>query len=155
MDVLRAYAVDNIHITGYGEGENIFIENFNNCAIPANWTTYVENGNNDWQFGQHQSGTMDGTCSAFFDDDGIGQDAAPSRVFLMSPRFDGTQFANITLELDALYRYYGNDFFSIMVYDGNNYHTIATYAGENLGGENFPDYEHLTLDLGPVSICFP
>ncbi len=142
-------AIDNVHITGYGEGENIFIENFNNCTIPTNWTTYVENGNDDWQFGQHQSGTMDGTCSAFFDDDGIGQDAAPSRVFLMSPMFDGTQFANITLELDALYRYYGNDFFSIMVYDGNNYHTIATYAGENLGGENFPDYEHLTLDLSP------
>lgn len=142
-------AIDNIHITGYGEGENILIENFNNCSLPTNWTTLVEGGNDDWAFDEHRSGTMDGTCSAFFDDDAIGQDAAPSRVYLISPIFDGTEFANITLELDALYRYYGNDFFSIMVYDGNNYHTVATYAGENLGGENFPDFAHLTLDLSP------
>ncbi|MBK9460890.1 MAG: hypothetical protein IPN94_16025 [Sphingobacteriales bacterium] len=34
-----------------------------------------------------------------------------------------------------MYRYYGNDFFSIMVYDGVNYNTVATYAGENLGAK--------------------
>ncbi len=101
--------VDNIVVIGKNEGETILIENFDGCELPTGWTSEILKGEHDWQFGQvtndnSTNQSMNGSCFAYFDDDGIGGDAPFSTVELRSPVFDGSQFAEFILKFDIILR---------------------------------------------------
>lgn len=148
-------AIDNIKVVGSGQGVNVMKEAFNDCSKPADWSTEVLTGDNDWQFGYtinpkttYAGASMDGTCMAFFDDDILGDSAAYSAVRLYSPWFDGTQYGNFELNFDVIMRYYQEKFALYVQHgDGSEYPVEETAA--DIGGPNFPDYVHKTIDISP------
>ena len=126
--------------------------NFNSCSIPNGWSTEVVRGEADWQFGDVDNGNantpnMDGTCMAYFDDDGVGEVAPFSRVRLITPIFNGEEAGTVTLDFDLIFRKYTDlEHFAISVLsDGKEEPVFSRY--EQFGGEQFNDYEHLQIDL--------
>ena len=146
--------VDNISVIGSGDGTNVLTETFNDCS-QSNWTTEVLNGNDDWQFGYvdnanaWETNSMNGSCFAYFDDDGIGQDADYSTVRLISPVIDGSQFANFRLDFDLIFRQAVEaENLSVFVFDGNQTQQVTAYL-DPVAGNQFGNYESISLDLSP------
>ncbi len=144
--------VDNIEIVGKGSGTNVVLETFNDCTIPTGWTTQIQQGDDDWQFGfidngNASSNSMNGTCFAYFDDDGLGQDAAFSNALLISPVFSGSQFANYTLQMDMVFRKYADlEQVSVWVWDGSEAQLVQTFS-EDVGGPQFMEHQQVEVDL--------
>ena len=144
--------VDNIEVVGKGEGTNVLLEDFGACNLPEGWMREAVTGNDDWQFGYIDNGnaatnSMNGSCFAYFDDDGIGQNAPFSTVRLYSPVIDGTQYANYSLEMDLIFRRYSElENFGIYVFDGMEEKPVEVFL-EDVAGPQFNEFEHLTIDL--------
>ncbi|MCB9307393.1 MAG: T9SS type A sorting domain-containing protein [Lewinellaceae bacterium] len=145
--------VDNIKVTGSGNGTNIVKETFNACAIPAGWSADIVAGSQNWRFGQIQTGSnalqggssMDGSCFAYFDDDAIGN-VSPSKVRLSTPWFDGAQFGKFELNYDVILRHY-KETMSLIVEHGSGEEYIVETSTGDIGGPYFPDYVHETVDI--------
>ncbi|MFN0176631.1 MAG: T9SS type A sorting domain-containing protein [Saprospiraceae bacterium] len=147
--------VDNISVTGKGQGTNVVVESFNGCEKPAGWETQIVAGVDDWKFGLITEGaalgggnSMDGTCFAFFDDDLLGPDTPFSVVRLASPWFDGTQFGLFNLEFDVILRYYSEKI-AVYVQNGNGEELFVRESQGDVGGPYFPNDIHVNLDLSP------
>ncbi len=142
-----------ITILGAEAQQVIFQADFDDCSLPQGWQLERERGDDDWQFGLIENGnawasnSMDGTCFAFFDDDGIGEEAPISRAKLISPAFNGADYANFYLDLDLIFRRYADlEHFGVMVLvDGEEKPVFTIF--EQFGGEQFNEYEHLQVDL--------
>ncbi|MEZ4884785.1 MAG: hypothetical protein R3E32_08680 [Chitinophagales bacterium] len=144
-------SIDNFEVKGWGKDGDLLLENFNACEMPEGWETNVEKGSWDWQFGtQFDSDepirSIDGSCFVFFDDDAIG-DTIPSKVQLISPSFNGRDFAQIFLEMDVHHRDYQLESFNVYVFDGSEYHRAKSYTGENIAGEFFNSAIHDRIDI--------
>ncbi|MFT6336649.1 MAG: hypothetical protein ACI86M_000877 [Saprospiraceae bacterium] len=144
--------IDNIMVIGEDKGEAVVQENFNSCEIPAGWESEILRGEEAWVFGLVENGntssnSMNGSCFAYFDDDGIGQDVPFSTVELRTPIFDGSAFAEYVLDFDLIFRK-AVDFENISVYifDGTNYYLVKEFI-EEVGGVQFNNFESLSLDL--------
>ena len=64
--------------TLFVQGQNINVQNFDGCALPANWAANAVTGTNTWQFGaasNYDGGSVDGSCYAYLDDDALGSQA--------------------------------------------------------------------------------
>ena len=149
-------AVNNVVVTGYSEGEYLMTETFDDCALPNGWSTYLEEGENNWEIGfvpngnlSYANNNIDGTCLAYFDDDGYGEEAPFSRAYLLSESIDATEYAYLQLDLDLVFRHYEDDLFAILVYDGNDYQVLAWFSGADEGGPNFNNAIHHSFDLSP------
>ncbi|MCC7507473.1 MAG: T9SS type A sorting domain-containing protein [Saprospiraceae bacterium] len=146
--------VDNISVVGKGVGTNVIGQNFNACDKPAGWETQIMSGDDDWLFGKATASgsaiqnSIDGSCMVYFDDDNLGDSAAYSRVRLLSPWFDGTDFGQFQLEFDLIYRYY-TDFFSVYVINGDGEESLVQQWTDDVGGPYFNTYLHQSLDLSP------
>jgi hypothetical protein len=145
--------VDNIEVIGQGDATNIILENFNDCQLPAGWTSQIVTGEFDWQFGlvdnpnAGSNNSINGTCFAFFDDDVHGNGAISSKARLISPPFDGTQFANFYVDFDIILRRYEDlENLEILVYDGQEMKGVTAYFTD-LGGPMFSQFVHETVDL--------
>lgn len=144
--------IDNVEVIGSGSGTTIVKEQFNDCALPTGWTTNLLEGSADWQFGEVNNGnayttTMDGSCFAYFDDDGIGADTAFSTVELISPEFDGSAYANFHVEFDLIFRPFTDiENITILIYDGTDYFVVKEYS-DPVGGPQFNVYESISLDI--------
>ncbi|MFT4536907.1 MAG: hypothetical protein ACI9P5_004284, partial [Saprospiraceae bacterium] len=144
--------IDNVMVTGEDKGEAVVQESFNDCALPAGWESEILRGEEAWVFGLIENGnasanSMNGSCFAYFDDDGIGQDVPFSTVELRTPIFDGSAFAEYVLDFDLIFRK-AVDFENISVYifDGTNYNLVEEFI-EEVGGVQFNNFESLSLDL--------
>ena len=141
-------AFDNIYVWSEGEGENLIIQNFDECSLPTDWTTNIVTGEDDWQFGIPNNGiTMNGSCFAFFDDDAIGKDQPFSIVELKSPVFDGTAFKRLFADFDVILRSVNErEGINIIVEsNGERHNLISWYDGH--GGPQFNEIEHESIDL--------
>lgn len=147
--------IDNLSVTGKGQGTNVIVESFNGCAKPAGWETQIVAGVDDWKFGLITEGaalgggnSMDGSCFAFFDDDLLGQDTPFSVVRLMTPWFDGMQFSNFNVEFDLILRYY-KEKIGVYVEFGNGEERFVIESAGDVGGPYFPNDVHVNIDLSP------
>lgn len=145
--------IDNIRITGESRGANLILETFDGCALPDGWTTQYS-GAHDWQFGfvsntNTSTTSMNGSCMAYFDDDGIGQQAPYSVVRLLSPEIDGSSAAQMILEFDViLRRYVAAEHLAIGVLDVETGESkIAVQYFTDLGGPGFTNYVSEQVDL--------
>jgi len=147
--------IDNIKVTGEGLGRNFLLETFNDCSAPAGWSTQILTGEHDWQFGlanntnTNGETSMNGTCFAYFDDDVLSDSVPYSRVRLISPVMDVSEFANTYLDFDVILRRYTDlDHLAIGVIDETTGESqiVNTYYS-NLGGPQFYDYIHEQIDL--------
>jgi len=152
-DMYAWYAgIDNVEVIGSGEGEIILIEQFNSCGLPQGWSTNVLEGEQDWTFGlfdneNANATSMNGTCFAFFDDDKIGREAPFSTADLRTPWFDGTQFATFSLEMELIFRRYGDfENVSVWVNDGEKM-TIVHEFVDAVGGPQITNNVPVQLDL--------
>ncbi|MFN4255981.1 MAG: T9SS type A sorting domain-containing protein [Saprospiraceae bacterium] len=146
-------AVDNIKVTGTGQGTNILAETFNACSLPAGWESQILTGGQAWQFGvvdnpncPDYASTIDGSCMVFFDDDILGQNAPYSVARLASPWFNGADFAKYRVSFDLVHRYY-SEIFRVYVQDDAGTETLVQEWGDDVGGPNFDNSENLELDL--------
>ncbi len=143
---------DNVHVEGIGTADNLILEDFNDCELPAGWLTQVLTGDDDWQFGyvdneNAQTNSMNESCFVYFDDDGLGNDAAFSTAALISPEFDGTQYANFQVDFDVILRRYEDlENLSVGVFDGTDFTPINSYFTD-LGGPQFDLYVTESIDL--------
>lgn len=145
--------IDNLNVVGEGTASILLLENFNDCTTPEGWTTQYT-GDHDWQFGyitnNNASATsMNGSCMAYFDDDGITAAAPYSVVRLVSPEIDGTVGANMYLDFDAVYRrYVAAEYFAIGVIDLETGEArVAVQYFTDLGGPQFSNYLQERVDL--------
>lgn len=141
---------DNFVVTGTGTATNLLVENFDACGLPSGWTTSIVTGVDDWQFNagtDNTNGSMNGSCMAYFDDDGLGNEAVFSTAQLISPVIDGTLFGNMYLDFDIIFRQYTElENVAIYVFDGTTLTNVETYY-DTLGGPAFNQFIHITLDL--------
>lgn len=143
---------DNVLVEGTGEADNLILEDFNDCELPDGWLTQVLTGDVDWQFGFVNNGntsttSMNGSCFAYFDDDGLGNEAAFSTVALISPEFDGTQYATFKVDFDVILRRYEDlENLTIGVFDGTDFTPVTSYFSD-LGGPHFDLYVAESIDL--------
>ena len=146
--------LDNVRVIGSGSGVTLIKEQFNDCSLPEGWTTNIIRGENEWQFGEVNNPntsvtTMNGSCFAFFDDDGIGVYAPFSAVELITPVFDGSTFASFYAEFDLVFRPYTDlENMTVFVFDGIDY-TLVKEFSDPIGGPIFNMYEPISLDLSP------
>lgn len=128
-------------------------ESFDSCSMPTGWTTNILAGQDDWVFGQVNNGnawagsTMNGTCMAFFDDDGIGDSAPSSVVQLISPPINGIVYENIDLSFQLHFRGYANSNLKVKVKNGNDIYAIDTYVDEEISGNQFVNYDTMYYDI--------
>ena len=142
--------VDNIVVTGAGQGDIVMGETFNGCSKPAEWQTEIVNGIDDWQFGIfHDGKTMDGTCFTFFNDDILGKDQPLSKIRLYSPFFKGDEYGQYTLVYDLIFRTYEpSEYLQVYVDNDREWIPIKTYNGD-VGGPNINEIVRETIDLSP------
>ncbi|NUQ23308.1 MAG: hypothetical protein HUU34_05100 [Saprospiraceae bacterium] len=147
--------VDNIVVKGEGAASNLVLATFNDCVLPEGWQIQTLTGDFDWQMGYlindsaPAATSMNGTCFAYFDDDGIGQAAAASAVRLYGPEIDGTVASDMKLYFDAIFRRYSdNEYFSVGVLDvetGESRTAVEYFT--DLGGPQLSNYVHEVVDL--------
>ncbi|HBL78906.1 MAG TPA: subtilisin, partial [Aequorivita sp.] len=118
-------------------------EDFEGATIPTGWTTVIEAGSRDWEFGSGNMPNGDDfpTNAAVFNDDaaGIGQ---TNLVRLLSPVYDLTGASNVTVGYDVAFQESGNQEFIVEVYDGSAWQQIAFYD-EDLD----PDIQTESIDV--------
>src|SRR5690554_43211 len=102
-------------------------ENFEGASIPTGWTTVIESGAHDWEFG---SGTMPfgpsfTSNAAIFDDDAAGSGSGANKARLVSPAYDLTGASNVELSFDyALKQFIGDGTLEAEVWDGTAWQSI-------------------------------
>ena len=146
---------DNVKVIGTKTETNLLLENFDACAKPAGWVTQILKGVNDWTFGLSLNGSyknyaasLNGTCFALFDDDIIGANAAPSKLRLTSPTFDGTRFANVFLDFDMNFKKYAAlENVTIYITDGIREEIVETILTEKSADQQLFKYSHLRYDI--------
>jgi hypothetical protein len=144
--------IDNVEVIGSGEGEIIVIEQFNDCVLPEGWSTNILEGEKDWVLSYMENPkssamSMNGSCFASFDDDFIGRDAPFSTADLMTPWFDGSQYATFILEMELIFRRYGDfENISVFVNDGEKTKLVKEFF-DAVGGPQITNYLPIQLDL--------
>ncbi|TXD73067.1 HYR domain-containing protein, partial [Aequorivita antarctica] len=103
-------------------------EDFEGASVPAGWSTIVEAGAADWEFG---SGDMPigpdfPTNAAIFNDDAAGN-GQTNLVRLLSPVYDLTGASNVTVDYDVAFQEFGDQIFTVEVFDGAAWQQIALY----------------------------
>lgn len=146
---------DNFSIIGDSRGVVLHTETFNDCTNPATWANIILSGDNEWQFGQSVNPntssvkSMNGTCFAFFDDDILGNEAAPSTVALVSAPIDLIDYATYTFSFDLAFRQYSStEFFEIGILVDGERIPIETYTN-TVGTAYLDEYETQTINLSP------
>lgn len=146
--------VDNIVVTGEGVGQNVLLETFNDCTLPAGWDSQILTGDHPWRFGtlvnaNANATTMNGSCFLYFDDDGITGDTPPSLVRLLSPEFDGSSGVDMRLYFDLIFRRWeDNELFTVGVLDveRNTYQAVTTYQ-QDVGGPQMDNFVNQEINL--------
>lgn len=127
-------------------------ESFNSCQMPAGWTSNIVTGADPWLFVNNSpnpfnAGNIDGTCMVMFDDDFVGNAAAPSWVELISPAVDASSGANMVLEFDYNYNWIGADSFYVDVWDGTDWNNVFLLTSDDIGFWNGGPYPHAVIPL--------
>lgn len=147
--------IDNVRVTGIGEGTPVIVERFDSCALPEGWTSEVISGDFDWFYTPPPStrytagSSMNGTCFVLFDDDYIGQQAKASLLRLASPWFSGQDYATFQLQFELIFRWYISEAFSVHVENGDGDRTlVASFTGA-IGGPAFSNFIRQSFDISP------
>ncbi|MEN0003141.1 MAG: choice-of-anchor J domain-containing protein, partial [Bacteroidota bacterium] len=148
--------IDNIQVVGSGTATPILLESFNDCGLPEGWVSEVVGGNAAWEFGLIEDNdetqgvtSMNGSCFAFFDDDGLGQEADPSRALLLTPVLDGLAYANYYLQMDVILRRFTDlENLSIGVFNvaTGEIAWVVSYLND-IAGPLFNQYQTEVIDL--------
>lgn len=152
-----AFGIDNIDVKGSASITQpptaptlgIFSEDFSGGGLPSGWTN--TNSNGQWSFNNPGGRTINTTTSAngfaIFDSDDIGQDNQPEVSDLITPAFDCSGYAIVTLQLEHHFRYYDLSDYRISVSgdNGNNYTTLIFDSTDT------PNAETLNFDISAVA----
>ena len=145
---------DNVLVTAEGSGDLLILEDFNTCELPSGWDSMVETGEHSWQIGRVTNGnagtnvSMNGSCFVYFDDDGNGEQAPPSKVTLVSPEFDGIAYAKYALTFDLIYRTYSdNEYLEVGVWSSTKGFQPVQIISRQVGGNAFTVFQEVQFDF--------
>ncbi len=130
-------------------------ENFNDCSLPNDWqVTITGDGPAIWYVNTPQNpntdgSSVDGTCMLIMDDEAGGNNTPPYTLELLTPFFDGSDFATLTLDADIHFNNFdGSASLTFFVTDGIEYMEVAKFQGnDGHTGEQFSEFIHLNVDL--------
>lgn len=141
-----AFGVDNIEVKGVvipvappsAPKSGIFSEDFSGTGLPSGWTNTDQTGNSagTWSFTNPGGRTINTTTQAngfaIFDSDDIGQDSKAENAELVTPAFDCSSYAIVTMELEHYFRYYLPSHYQIAISNnnGSSYSTLALDSAE-------------------------
>jgi subtilisin-like proprotein convertase family protein len=141
-----AFGIDNIDIEGtikvatppQAPTLGIFSEDFSSGSLPSGWTNTDLSGNSAglWSFNNPGARTINTTTNAkgfaIFDSDDIGQDNKAENADLITPAFDCSSYAIVTLQLEHYFRFYANSDYRVSVSgdNGSNYTTLVFDSAE-------------------------
>ncbi len=117
-------------------------EDFNNSALPLNWTNDSVSGSHFWFFGVDganlHSGNqnIDGTPMAFFDDDVLGYISDNNTAELTTPTFDNSTALYTYLSFDYNFRQIPGsilDSFYVDIYDGSRWQRVFSRDQDDCG----------------------
>src|SRR5690606_38817085 len=119
-------APDIVCIGGFGSFTET--EDFEGPTIPTGWTTEIQAGVQDWDFGSGDLpiGNDFPTNAAIFDDDAAGS-GNTNFVTLISPAYDLTNASNVILGYDVAFQEFGDQTFTVEVFDGSAWQQVALY----------------------------
>lgn len=144
---------DNVVVKGIGAGVVLFTEMFDQCILPQGWAVVNINGEESWKVGKlenqnaWQSSSLNGTCFAYFDDDGVGEDASPSTVGLITPAFPMSVYRDYFLEFDLIFRQYNiAEWFEVGLIVNNTRVPVKLYTSQ-VGGDQPDEFVSQILDL--------
>lgn len=105
-----------------------YLEEFEGASIPTGWTTDVEVGAWDWEFGSGDVpiGPDFPTNAAIFDDDAAGSGNV-NVASLLSPVFDLSMATTASLSYDVGFQEFIDSELSVEVWDGAAWQQIALY----------------------------
>ncbi len=119
-------APDIVCVGGFGSFSES--EDFEGASVPAGWSTEIQAGVQDWTFGSGDMPLGDDFSSnaAIFNDDAAGS-GNTNLATLISPTYDLGSASNVTLGYDVAFQEFGDQTFTVEVFDGSAWQQVALY----------------------------
>jgi subtilisin-like proprotein convertase family protein len=113
-----------------GSAQNIFLEDFDACELPAGWSNTSVLGDTIWTIGDNASGTpggsVDGSCMAFVHDDDLGSAFGAIIMDLETPVIDLSAQDTGLLQFDYIFEDIGASYFAVALWNGATWDTVFT-----------------------------
>ena len=117
-------------LAAFANAQNSFFEDFDACATPAGWTNTAVLGPNSWTLGNNAvagySGTVDGSCMAFINDDELGGGAPALIADLITPSMDLSGLDTAQLKFDYVFDDIGTSYLKVALWNGTVWDTVFT-----------------------------
>jgi SprB-like repeat protein/type IX secretion system substrate protein len=132
---------------------SLLSEDFNSCNYPTGWSlNIIGSGTPVYDIGMptninSDGSSIDGSCMLIIDDEATGDNTPSYVIQMISSVFDGTQTSTVNLEADVHFRSGGGSTLKIKVFDGTTFHEVRTWDDGDGTGQQFSEFEHVTLDL--------
>lgn len=115
----------------FTNAQSFYIEDFDGCTEPTDWTTEIVTGAANWTFSNNSgpndlmpTGTIDGSCMVFFDDDILGGGAPPVVIDLISPTIDLSSLDTAVFRFDYVYFQGTDQSFEVALWNGAAWDTV-------------------------------
>ncbi len=126
----KLYTIALLLLAGSVSAQSVFFENFDACNAPSGWTNTATVGSTAWSFGNNAgatySGTVDGSCMAFINDDELGSGFPALVADLISPVIDLSALDTAQLKFDYIFDDIGTSYFAVALWNGADWDTVFT-----------------------------
>ena len=115
-------------------GLTVYTEGFDGATIPAGWSSILINGTDDWNYGDAglPLGTPFSSNAVYFNDDAAGNGSV-NALSLSSPMYDLTGALGATLSYEVSFEEFGDQEFTIEVWDGAAWQQVDFYDASTGG----------------------
>ena len=126
----KIYTIALLLLAGSVSAQSVFFEDFDACNVPSGWTNTATVGSTAWSFGDNAtagySGTVDGSCMAFINDDELGSGFPALVADLTSPVIDLSALDTAQLKFDYIFDDIGTSYFAVALWNGADWDTVFT-----------------------------
>jgi len=127
----KLYAIVSLLLlVTFANAQTSYFEDFDACSMPAGWTNTIVLGDTAWTFGdnsiENTSGTIDGSCMAYINDDNLGSGASAIIADLITPSMDLSGLDTAQLKFDYIFEDIGTSYMKVALWNGSVWDTVFT-----------------------------